>query len=180
MNEGNTRIKGNSAGHIDNKPAVGRTMTNKTIVKKFAKAYIENGGNATQAALAAKPLGYMSAAQTGMRLLKREDVQLEIQKALNKYEIDYGYLLSTRREVIETGLRQLRGKKKDNEPFVSPSDVDRHLRGIEGIYDKIGTGGESNTSNHLHQHLHLEANSPKELLTKRHELGSWFNDITEQ
>lgn len=172
-------IRGNSSGHIDNKPPVGRTMTNKTIVKKFAREYVKNGGNATQAALAAKPVTYDSARQTGMRLLKREDVQLEIQRALDAHGIDYDYLIDARKQFVETGLKQLSGQKKDNEPFISPADVDRHLRGIEGIYDKIGAGGESGT-NSTSNHLHLHLKSPKELLTKRHELGNWFDDITDQ
>lgn len=159
-------------------PAVGSATSKKVITKRFVNAYLKNGGNATQAILAAKPMKYDSAKALGFRWVKRPEVQRMIAEALEKEEIDYQYMLSARKRVVEAGLNQLDGIKRDNEPFVSPSDINQHLRGIHEIIRDLGTEGESSPNNHLH--LHLENNTPKELLTRRHELGSWFNDLTDQ
>lgn len=160
-----------------------KRIEDKVIASKFAKAYVKNGGNATQAVLETKPISYDSARATGTRLLKREDVQREIQQALEDVEIDYKYILNTRKEVVSKGLDQLRGKRKEGESFVSPSDISKHLQGIEGVMDKLGNQGVSNrssSSSAQHLHLHLEEKTPKEILTKRHELGNWFNGILDQ
>lgn len=159
-------------------PAIGDKTSKKILTKKFVKSYLENGGNATQAILATKPMKYDSAKALGFRWVKRPEVQRMIAEALEKEEIDYQYMLSARKRVVEAGLNQLDGIKRDNEPFVSPSDINQHLRGIHEIIRDLGTEGESGTNNHLH--LHLENNTPKELLTRRHEIGNWFNGITDQ
>lgn len=144
--------------------------------KKFAKAYVKHGGNATKAASEVKALKYDSARQTGMRLLKREDVQREIAQALIDEGLSIGYVLNARKQFVDKGMNQLNGEKRPNEPFVSPKDVHSHLQGIEAIMLRLGEeSGKSNPTVGLH--LHLESKSVPDVLKKRQELSTWFNGI---
>jgi len=152
-------------------------ITHETKKKKFVKAFLENGGNATQAALAMQPLTYDSARQAGSAMLKRPDVVEAIRSALEDLKIDYHYVLSARRSFVDRGLAQLHGYKTDTEPFVSPSDTHKHLQGIETILERIE--GRKETSSNLHLHLDLSNLSHKELLQKHTEASRWFSSIIE-
>jgi hypothetical protein len=164
---------------VDAMPSAKRKMKQKVIITKFADSFVKNGGNATQAIMEARPdLTYNSARTTGARILKYDDVQLAIQQALEKNNIDYDYILNARKQFVDVGLKQLNGQKEEKEPFVSPNDVSRHLQGIENIVERIGErGGRDGNGASQHLHLHLENKTPKEILTKRHELNSWFDNV---
>jgi len=73
--------------------------------KKFAKYYVENSGNATDAAIRA---GYNvakrnSAAVIGYNNLKKPKVILEIQKHLEMSGIDESYISNTLKTIIDEG-----------------------------------------------------------------------------
>lgn len=157
--------------------AKGRRIS-PVAVKKFAQAYVENDGNGTQAVLTIKDMSAKVASVTSSRLLKREDVQLEIQKALEANGIGYDYVLKTRKKYVDTGVHQLEhGVNRDEDDvIVTPSDVSKHLQGIENVLEKVGVRGNSTSSNN-HLHLHLEGKTHQEILSKRHETAEWFNDI---
>jgi hypothetical protein len=144
--------------------------------KKFVKAFIEHGGNATRAAQEVRPVKYESARTLGMRLMRREDIKREIAEALEEHGISMGYVLNVRRKFVDVGVRQLEGKKGANEPWVSPKDVNSHLQGIEGIMKRLEEDGGKNPS-HVGLHLHLDSKSVPEVIAKRNELSSWFNEI---
>jgi hypothetical protein len=144
--------------------------------KKFAKAYIKNGGVAAHAALEIKPYAATSARTVGIRMLKREDVQKAIAEAMEQEGISFGYLLNARKQFVDAGLKQLNGQKRENEPLVSPKDVHSHLLGLEAISKRLEeAGGENNSSRSVH--LHLDSKSVPEVLAKRNEVSSWFTSI---
>lgn len=152
---------------------------NKVEEKKFVDAYVANGGNATEAIIATgKKIKRASSARRGSDLLKRKDIQLQIQDALEATGIDYKYVLDARKEVVQQGRNHLKGKRKDRELLVTPKDIHSHLMGIETVLGRIGESG-LNTNKSQHLHLHLEEKSQKELLEKRQELSSWFTDVIE-
>lgn len=145
---------------------------------KFVNEYVKNGGNATQAMIkTGRKITYDSAKQLGHALVNRDDVQLEIRKALVDSGVDYNFVVKTRKEFIESGVRQLRGEKYKNEPVITSKDTNSHLLGIENILAKSWDSGSINKQNNKHLHLHLEEKDQKELLTKRQELNNWFTDI---
>ena len=152
---------------------------NKIEERKFARAIVSNGGNATQAVLdTGKKIKRASARTRGKDLLKRESVREEIEKALKDSGVSFKYVLDARKEVVEQGKRHLDGRRRDKELLVTPKDMHSHLQGIESIMLRTADKGNlSNKSKHLH--LHLEEKSQKELLEKRQELSSWFTDVIE-
>lgn len=152
------------------------TPTQRAIEnKKFVKAYLEHGGNATQAALQMKPYTYHSARQKGTQMLRRPEVLEAIREALEDLHIDYRYVLKSRKGFVDTAVRQLQGMKNDKEPFVSPSDAHKHLQGIETILER--TECRDFTSSNLHVHIDLSNLSHKELLQKHQEASQWFSSI---
>jgi hypothetical protein len=152
--------------------------TSQVQVAKFARAFVKNGGNATQAALETKPVKYNSARQLGHHLLKREDVKQAIIQALADTGIDYKYVLSAHKQFIDKGLKQLNGKRTETEPFISPSDTNKHLQGVFNVMRVLEGDGKTPDSNaSQHVHLHLENATVKEVIHKRNELSGWFNGI---
>lgn len=149
----------------------------KVLVKKFAKEFVRNGGVGVQALLSAKPMSYDSARTTSARLLKREDVQQEIMKALEATDLDYEYVLGIRKQFVDKGTSQLNGNKADNEPFVSPADVSKHLQGIENVLLRVGELAPNNSPGSKHLHLHLETEDVGEIIKQRNTSASFFNDI---
>lgn len=146
-------------------------------VKKFSNAFIENGGNATQAAHKMRKYTTESARDAGSKMLKRVDVQEEIKRALEITGIDYEYVLGSRKKFIEAGIRQLDGRKGKKESIVTSKDTHSHLLGVESVLSRLGGNDNNNNKNTQHLHLHLEEKNQKELLTKRQELAGWFSNI---
>lgn len=73
--------------------------------KAFAKAYIKNGGNATDAAIETLDVTtHDSAKHSGMAMLDRPMVQEEIHKLLDKAGLSLDDLTNYSREIITKGL----------------------------------------------------------------------------
>lgn len=76
-------------------------------MKKFAKAYIENGGQVNKAVFEAYPVKDKKNANTlGHALLEKPMVQEEIQRLLNKSGITLDYLNDNVKQAIELNLEQ--------------------------------------------------------------------------
>lgn len=150
---------------------------------KFVKAFIENGGNATQAYLSAVPVAYNTAGSNGRLYLQKEDIQQAIIEACQNNGIDYDYLLKTRKLFVDAGASELAKQMSDESglyrPRISSSDTAKHLDGINRVLDRVGGEGLTNDSSRgqKHLHLHLETKTPGEILQKRQELNDYFTDI---
>ncbi len=139
-------------------------------IKKFASAFVANGGNGTEAMLATKPMKRDSAKVRASVLLKSPDVKAEIAEALKKHRITYDYILDTQKRVVETGIQQLGNMK------VSPSDINVHLLGMMRIIEKTESKGNSSSK---HLHLHLENVDYTDLIRQREQHSTFFNEILE-
>lgn len=169
--------------------SVGVSKLSKEVeVKKFAKAFIENGGNATQAAMEVRGLKYDSARTVGMRLSRREDIKAEIRRALQEQKIDMNWLLAQRKKIITKGQEQLdngyipiktdsNGQPIGENVKITPSDVHQHLQGIEKMIGMLGQDEVNTDSNTSHYHLHLENKTVKEVLQERKKHSDWFTQI---
>ena len=165
-------------GEIPEITVPGVRVRTKTIKKRFVTEYLKNGGNATRAVQKVnKNLTYDSARTIAVRLMKRDDVQLAIQWALEETSIDYKYVLQSRKKFVDVGINQLEEGRKENELFVSPKDVHSHLLGIEGILGRLGEGASQSPGGSLH--IHIDASDHQGLLEKRRELMGFFTGITE-
>lgn len=147
------------------------------VRKKFIKEFINNGGNLTQATLATYPMKYDSASVRGVQLMKRQDYQEELMKALTSLEVDIQYIISRRKEFIEAGIKQLREGRDLGDVKVSPKDVDSHLSALEKLWDKASKSTQTNTNQHIH--LHLKNKTTTEVLQTRNELQDWFQNVLE-
>ncbi len=151
---------------------------NDTQLTKFVGNFIENGGNATQAALATRPSGYNTARSLGYRLMKRDDVKALIAQTLDEMKIDYKYVLGSHKQFVDKGIKQLNGEKKDNEPFVSPSDAYKHLQGIYTVMSVLGEkDGNEVSQGSKHLHLHLDSSNVSEIIKQRNASKTFFDDI---
>lgn len=96
-------------------------MTNKQQI--FAEEYIKNGGNATQAAVAAK-YSKKTAYSLGQRLLKNVEVSAYIAKKMEEISREQKRDIASLAELQEIRTKILRGEVKDDIGF-SPDFSDR-------------------------------------------------------
>lgn len=73
--------------------------------KKFAKAYVENGGNASKAALEVYDTTKKDAHNLGHQVLKKEVVKQQIDKLLDKSGLSLETLNDYSFEVVNNGIK---------------------------------------------------------------------------
>ena len=117
---------------------MGRMTTMKK--KKFVKELIATG-NITEATQRAYPNATRrSASAIGNKLLKREDIQLQLQEAMAKSGLNIDKIVDNKKKIIAKGMTQLKSQR------VSPELVNKSLDDLMNIYMKLGKGNKTQTN----------------------------------
>lgn len=133
--------------------------------KKFAKAYIENDSNATQAYLTIRPETKPSAARVqASNIMKDVTVQVALKQALEELEITPRYILKNYKRAIESGLT----KKATNKDALTGL---RDLAKLSGLADQEKDDIESL------QRQDLEQLSHNELLKQLEDIGNQIHEL---
>lgn len=140
----------------------------KINVKKFAREYVRNGGNGTKAVQAIKPIKYDSARTRAKDLMKRDDVRAEIELALQENQINYDFILSTRKRIIAAGAERIQDMK------ITPNDLHIHLQGLEKIMERLDKKPDAKRSS---LHLHVDNLSYTDAIKERESYSRMFGDI---
>ena len=139
--------------------------------QRFIRSYVNNGGNATQAALEAYKTDYATARAIGSETLTKPNIRREIDKLMGGVQL-------TTKDAIRT-VKEALGASTDKGP-----DWPARLKAADmtlKLADAYPKDKQNQAPSHLHQHLHLElqeelADEPIEVLCFIREQGRFPNE----